>query len=103
MTTLALRDLNSFSDAEIQAPIRQAPNHAPATVPVVQTQNRLPDIVGHRCRVSEQIQPKTGRGGAVRTRNVVVHAGTGGRPNRDGVSWVSCAEEVSETALADDC
>ncbi len=54
----ALRELDLFRHAEIKAPIRQAPDDAPAAVTGVEAKNWLTDAVVHSLRVGEQVETK---------------------------------------------
>ena len=60
----AFRYHNVLSDAEIQIPVRQAKEIAVAAVLVIQTQNRIAEVVNGRYALLEQID-RQGTGGAV--------------------------------------
>ena len=87
----ALRKLEVLPDAEIHAPVGEPAQNAPAAVPVIQTQNRLADLIKCSRRVSEQIGQLTW--GLVDSSADMAH--------RDCVFRVPVPEEVDGVAFAE--
>src|SRR5580704_18659389 len=97
----ALRNLDGLSDTKIQAPIRKASQNAPAAVALIDTQNRLADVVKHRCRVSEQVGAEARGADAARASNVIVHSRTGNWANGNSILRISIREEVDGITFAE--